>query len=333
MKLEDCEFNVESVHMRPRVLAEAEPEWKKSRADGEIPEALFDFYRAADYFSYGKAPPFLADTSNLLFGYLGLVVGSLRECLAESAMSVKSVARHQQDIYTPLKKVRGETWDPEASGKQQKAFKELVLALSTSLDLSAEVVALLFAGSGPNLSVGRASFTAVRQWLEEPLPEDSSTIVSPTEYLLRKLHISLSPLVPRDGSDKDWVKLLWLYRNKLAHLGYMFQHFWLQDRSGQFYGFLPRKWPFVVEEHFKTGTPISTEAVASTKEFIENTCIHVDIVQFSGDLRQRVSHLLQSAFVVLCEAYAQFRDFPLNQSALKSLERNSEQYEFRSFGS
>ena len=155
-------------------------------------------------------------------------------------------------------------------------------------------------------------------------------IVSPRRPLVEKLHTVLASEIIREGPDRDWLELLYLYRNKLAHLGDpSFFTFEFCDKHGDFFSFLPNHWPFIFQQHLKPGGSPEAQNIGTIKEFAEKSLIHQDLVEYSGRVVERTKRILQSAFTVLCEAYETLRDLEPQTEALGSLRAKSESYQFR----
>lgn len=59
--------------------------------------------------------------------------------------------------------------------------------------------------------------------------------------------------------------------------------------------------------------------------------IHIDIVEYSERLVDKVKRVLDVGFSVLAEAYSAFRDFDPNTAALDELKQHSEAHAFLRF--
>src|SRR6267378_3949923 len=256
MRLQDCVLDIDTAMMAPIQRKEPEPDWVAARDAGVIPAELFNIYVRAGYLSFGAASEFLADDRNILFSYFGLSLRSAKEALEEAADELGLLIKAQALIYDPGKKMRGEKWDPDANKQMRKHFKRLLLNLQASLDATADVVAMFFTGMIAGLRLGRAQFSQIEAWLDRPLPS-IGLVVSPQEHLLGTLYGDLQPLVYSAAPEQDWLRLVRMFRNKSAHLGdpAALRIVGLHDDKGYFYHFLPRKWPFIWEEHFKPAEP------------------------------------------------------------------------------
>ena len=104
------------------VRAEPAPEWVAARDRGLLPEAVFAMYSRSSFFSFGAAPPFLADERRFLFSYFAMVLTSLRDALVDADGELRAFQEDQAQVYDPGKRIRGETWDPDGSRSCQEAF-------------------------------------------------------------------------------------------------------------------------------------------------------------------------------------------------------------------
>src|SRR5437899_10425790 len=84
MKLENCELDIDAAAAAPMVRAEPGREWVAARDRGLLPEAVFAMYSRSSFFSFGAAPPFLADERRFLFSYFAMVLTSLRDALVDA---------------------------------------------------------------------------------------------------------------------------------------------------------------------------------------------------------------------------------------------------------
>jgi hypothetical protein len=324
MKLRNCERDLDVVMMADNPLRERAPEpWQQAWRSGSIPDSLFRFYANASYFSPDKAPPFLADPGRVLFSYLATVVECIRENLGEALDLCKEVKALEDSIYSPTKKARGERWDPNANQRQRRALRDLLLNLSSTLDLLSEIYALFFPGSINGLKLGKAQFSTLKMWLSEPLEADSSLIVTPQAHHRRLLHEALAPLIPENGSRQDWLSLFTLYRNKLAHFGALsFMDYRLHDKEGDFFSFLPRNWPFIWQQYLSWTSEEQRQNRPPLWDTIEQTCIHIDLIEFIDGARERVTEIIEKGFGIFVDTYEGFKGLELNAAALEDLRRS-----------
>jgi len=320
MKLKDCDLDSVAVQTNPLIINRPESIWVSAHEGGLIPDALYRFYCAANYFSYGQAPRFLSDTSGILFPYLGNLSRGIRDSFEEVYELFSTIEKYHAKSFSPAKKVKKETWDPMASHQVRRSFRNLVVVLTGILDQFAEVTAIFFYGELAQLKVGRASFTDLMNFAKIPFPP-VATIASPRQALLEKLHVSLTSELVRTGPDKEWADLLFLYRNKLAHLG-NFSFWWFgfpHKTEAEFYTFLPNRWPLIVEEHISrhsSSAPIKPNAI---REFAEESIIQQDLIEYLEKLILAVRKIINGGFSVLTDSYQTFRDCEPFQDSADSL--------------
>lgn len=328
MKLDGCNLDIKGVVMRPLIRSEAEKEWVEADKAGIIPPALYRFYSTAAYFSFRSSPNFLSDPGRMLFPYIGALTRGVFESLCEANELIQEIETAHKNTYTPIKKAKGRSWDPKAGDKALRSFKHLVVTLTGSLDQFSEVVAIFFYGDISDLTPGRASFEGIRKFLASSLPSEK-TILSPRVPLLEKLHARLRLETVGAGPEKEWLELLLLYRNKLAHLGNaMFIKMAFANKDGDFFTFLPNRWPLIFEKEL---TMPGEPSEGTVREFAEGNLVHQDIVEYSQGLLIRLKQFLNSGFEVMCEAYRIFKDFDVNPDVVKCIMRHSKLYEFRYF--
>jgi hypothetical protein len=329
MLMKDCVTDISHVSMHPFERIGPEEEWVAARQSGSLPASAFELYRLNGFLSFGSAPRFLKDDDNILFSYFGLVLRSLMEACQDAGEQRKAFTESHKQAYDIGKKLKGETWDTTADARSRREFRDLLIALQTSLDSFADLLAIFWPGAIKNLFVGRAQFSAIEEWLLQPWPAPTGVLVSPSDYYLYKMHEALMPIVNAGPPETDWLPLMRLLRNKAAHLGQpQFRYMGLHDTALRFYTFIPREWPYIWEKHIKpAGTPVGKPV----PELIEEGFIHQDIISFAEGLTAKVSKLIDAGVSVLNEALEQFKDFPFNQVALSQLERNSKKYAFEYF--
>jgi hypothetical protein len=331
MRLQDCCLEIDVVVSAPVQRMDPEEDWVQARDLGVIPAGLFDLYTRARYLSFGSAPPFLSDADNALFSYFGMVLRSVKESLVEADEHLGLFAEAQSQAYDPGKKALGKFWDAAADKKARREFRYLLVALQASLDALADLVALFMPALIPNLRVGRAQFSQIEVWLDRPLPA-FGVVVSPQQYFLSQLHVVLRPLVYPGPPERDWLRLMRMFRNKAAHLGdHVFRYMGFHDTHGRFYTFAPRQWPFIWERYMKRPDPSRSVDPNFLPNLFRKTLVHQDVVSYARGLRGKVTDVVAAGISVLNDAYVQFRDFPVNMGALVELQGSSELHEFEYF--
>jgi hypothetical protein len=328
--LDGCDLDIAGVVTAPLQRKEPEEDWLNANTAGSIPPALYGLYERASFLSFGTAPQFLSDQDNLLFSYFGLSLRSVMESLVDARDQSHSFAAAHELVYDPVKQIRGESWDKDANKRERRHFRDLLIALQTSLDALADVVAIFFPGGIKELEVGRAQFARVERWLQRPFV-DTKLIVTPSEFFLKRLYDALKPLVQASAPETDWLPLMRMLRNKGAHLGTpLFRQVGLpQLGSDQQIAFIPRQWPYLWEQLIKPAghAPPSTPL----PQLLRDTLIHQDVVTYAQGLLAKVNAVVAAGTLVLNDAYASFRDLPENQMAMLQLKSNFEQYRFEHF--
>lgn len=215
----------------------------------------------------------------------------------------------------------------KADRRARRNLKHLVIAHAAMLDCCAELVALFFPGSIKGLRAGRADFVSVEKWLGVPL-SPSGLVVEPCEHFLTELHQKLNPLILPISTDRQWLPMLRVLRNKLAHTGHPLLFSGFQCADGDFYTFLPRRWPFIQEEFLSQGP---TEEAPTLGQLYLDSLIQEDLLSFCQGLRERVHLVVETICQVLSDAFQQFRHLQTNQTALNELRANTKHYNFESF--
>ncbi len=329
MKLDKCNLDITGINVaRHLIKTEPEQEWVDAHKAGTIPSALYRFYADADFFSLRHSPKFLSDRETMLFPYVGTLARGIFESLRETEDFIQDLCIAHKNAYTPLKNAKGTKCDARASEKALRSFKHLVVTSIGVLDQFAEIVSIFFYEEIPNLQPGRASFEDLRKFSNARL-SSTKGIVSPRRPLIEKLHSFLNKEIERSGVEKEWLELLLLYRNKLAHLGNaMFWRMGFATEEGEFFDFLPNRWPLIFEAEVTTENERSEGTV---REFAEESLVHQDIIEYSHGLLVKIKQVLDGGFEILCEAYGTFKNFDVDAGILKSIKKHSRSYEFRYF--
>lgn len=332
MRLDQCDLDgVDVIVSAPFQRTAPEDDWQEAVQDGAIPSELYDLYTRANFLSFGTAPRFLSDSENLLFSYFGLLIRSIEESLVDAHEQAASFAAAHELVYDPIKAAYGERWERGADKRERRYFRDLLISLQTGLDALADLIAILFPGCIRGLEVGRAQFSKVERWLIKPFPAKSGLVVSPSEFYLKELYDAIKPIIHAPHPEADWLPMMRLLRNKVAHLGQpLFRQFGLPRLGdGKIFVFIPRRWPYLWEKHIQpagqkpSNTPLP--------QLIREGLIHQDIVTYSRGLLSKVQALIGATLAVINPAYEQLKGFPENQAALLQLKSNSELYKFESF--
>src|SRR5450755_1450136 len=148
MHLDDCDLDgIDAISTAPFERTEPEDEWVSANNIGTIPPGLYDLYQRASFLSFGSAPRFLSDEHNLLFSYFGLILRSIQESLVDAHEQADLFAAAEGLSYDLIKRLRGERWEKGADRRARRHFRDLLIALQTTLDALADVIAIFFPGS------------------------------------------------------------------------------------------------------------------------------------------------------------------------------------------
>lgn len=307
MELSEC-LDVGGVVSAPPFRNEPEEEWVSARDAGTIPTELFDLYRATSYLSASALCGFDTEYQRLVSTYFGRVMRSLLDCLDEAAKAVAHMREETAQLYTPIKKVRGERWDRSADRRYRATFRLFLIDLVGALDALTELIALVLPSGVPGLKLAKGSFGSLRTWLRKPCPQ-ANGLVTPVQHHVERLHAALSPHIAADNSKDDWFELLRIYRNKVTHLGHQsWLQLGLQATDEEIYYFLPRTWPFIPERHLRVGENSNDPSDTRLRDHLIESLVHVDVLTYSTQVVAKVQHVVASAVKVLLEAYVQTKE-------------------------
>ncbi len=329
MKLNECEYDAAAVVTGAYIRTAPQPFWVEARDKEIIPKSLFLLYYSADYCSIEKSPPYLADEERLLFTYFGIILNALLNSIIESNELYDSICAIDKNLYNPLKKRKGETWDDDAPNKQWRYLKSFILELYSSLDLLAELISLLFPNIVPRNSLGKSMYSNVYAWLKNNRNNLNDTLVNPIMGQAKTLYDALVKEHVENDPEEHWYELLRLFRNKLAHLGSpTLRKLVLHDKDGNFYRFLPKIWPFIWEKDIKLPGESDGSEEKVGLDFFEKIFIHEDILSFCKNSRIKIFDYLELALSILNDSYGILKVMPLNSVALEQLKANTQAYKF-----
>jgi hypothetical protein len=309
--LDDCDLDgIDSFVGAPFQRKKPEEDWLEAYESKLIPASLFDLYRRANYLSFGSAPPFFLDSDNVLFSYFGLSLRSVMESLVDGHEHVAGFIADNRLVYDPVKKLLGEPWDKDANRRARTHFRDLLMALQTSLDAIADLIAIFFPGAIKGLEAGRAQFSKIEVWLTKPLTV-TKLIVTPTEFFVNKVHDVLNPLINTSGPEKDWLPLMRMLRNKAAHLGTpLFRQIGLPRKiDHRQVAFIPRQWPYLWEQQMK---PTGHKPATPLKQLLIETLIHQDIESYCEGLVDKIKTVIAAITEILNQAYDALQESPFN---------------------
>jgi hypothetical protein len=331
MRIEEFDFDhFGGMVVQPPTRGEPAADWVEGRDAGILPSALFSLYNRSTYLSYGADPPFLADREHILFSYFGLVMQAIKDSLLEANTDLTTFQSKQDKGYDVEKRVNNEPWDPEADAVARRSFQLLLTSLLASLDSTAELVALFLPNQIKNLSVGRAQFSNIETWLEGP-PPVMSLVCTPQQKKLEELYNKIKPSVCTSGEETEWLRFARNLRNKSTHIPSSVRQFVFKHSNGERYTFLPREWPLIWEKHFHVTGSEPPAGFIPMPELLYRILLHEDKVSYANELRARITSLVEAVLSVVDQMYRDFSRFPLNESALEQLLKNSQLANFQAF--
>jgi hypothetical protein len=331
MHIDNCGKSINALLTSPIGRNRPSERWLMAKNKELIPEALFRLYSDACYFSFDQAPGYLNDAERILFTTFSNLVHGILESFIEVNEFQNEIIILDKVSYNPIKAAQGKKHDPEADEKIFKKYRYLVINLMTIFDLFSDIVALLLPKTIKDLSFGKGSFSKIYYFLENEY-ESTELIVSPKSHYSEELHKRLKPIINENGKDLDWYKLLLLHRNKLAHYGTsMMKRLHLHDDKGNFFSFMPKKWPLWLESRIQFGelkkTPSGTGIIDGFKE----EYIHIDLLEFIEKIHKKVHEAINEGCGILADAYNALKDLPLNQDALDDINKNTKNCRFTEF--
>ena len=102
----------------------------------------------------------------------------------------------------------------------------------------------------------------------------------------------------------------------------------LNGPDGTFYTFLPKRWPFMLEQHLAPANEEQKSGAPSGEEVLRHGIVHVDLNEYVYCTLRRVLAVLDAGFSVLCDAYSILRSLPTNRTAIEALDRARRRYAF-----
>jgi len=335
MKLQDCHMQLRTVLTAPLERDEPEPEWSNAHESEIIPEQLWNLYRSTRYLSGSALAGMETPQARMITVYVARLMRSVRECLVDASELREQMRQLSPLQYDPRKPYPHE-FDREASRRHRSAFRSLLVNLLGSLDVFADLVAIILPRRVPRLAAGRATFTDMERWLAKP-NQVTAAVVTPHEHHASELHNRLSPLIfVVSGPERDWLPLLRMYRNKVAHLGHeSYTQFGLEHISDDGLSFfIPRSWPFVAEQYASSEvSPTPSGRLVDFSDVLTRWLMHQDLEEYSEGAIRKVREVLGVGFQVLHEAYVQLKSISPSQQVLEDLESSKQSFEFEYFHS
>jgi hypothetical protein len=332
VKLQDCHLRLRTVVTPPFERNEPENDWRDAKNRGNIPEQLWNFYRATRYPSASALAGYDTPDSRVVTVYFTRLIRSVKECLIDAAELREDMRQFYPRQYNPLRSFPNE-FDQDAARRHRSAFRSLLVNLVGALDVLADTFVVLFPRAIPKVRAGGAAFTDVEKWLQKP-HDVPSGIVSPAEHFIAVLHEKLKPIVVvRSGPETDWLPLMRMHRNKSAHLGHQsYTQFGVENKAGGISFFIPRSWPFVAEQFAETGKPaVPNDTEIDFSDVLNQWLMHQDIEEYSEGAYRKIWKTIDVSFAVLNDGYIQLKHVPVASETLEDLDRNRQSYNFEYF--
>jgi hypothetical protein len=323
MLLKDCVLDgIDAVQTSILQWNQPEPRWVSAHETAAIPQELFGLYEQLGYLSFGSAPPVLTDDKNVVFSYLSMALNCILDNLVDAQAQGIELVKNESMLYDIGKKIRKESWDPNADARFRRNLRDILIALDGSLDTLADVIGLMLVGRWkiPGLKLGRGDFVSIEKWLSQPFPS-APIVVTPNDSHVLSLYDQLRPLVICDPPEQDWLGLTHLLRNKVLHFGQgMLRQVGLHDTKPEFYLFIPRQWPFIYEQYLRPANPDVPHDPKLIRELFTDSLIHQDVLSFAGGLHSRVVRIVSIVASWTARMCADFRAFPASKESLEALE-------------
>ena len=326
MKLKDCNLNVDVVVTAPPSRIKPHDSWLSAYKNNFIPKTLYDFYVAADYFSFDKCPKFLQDNKKILFPHLEASIDLVKLSFEEYHELIDLLKKYDSLYPNPIKKIRGEKFELSAMQNFNRYFQFLIINMYSILDSTAEAIAILLSWG----ELGRGMFsglvTNVKNSLGENRAASKTTIVDIDE----KYTEDIKNVIRREIVEKknnEWYELFKLYRNKLSHFR-RYSGALLHDEKGNFYHFLPKQWPYYFKQDIMRGKKDDSVNIVFS-DFL----MGCDIFEYSEGLYKKIFYITEEIFGLLTETFKIKKDSGCNINPLvkKEVESLISKYKFENF--
>ena len=295
-KFKDC-LTADVVVSAPMARSSPDNSWVAVHDKKIIPASLYKFYVVADYFSFVKCPTFLVDDQKIIFSHLSASVDLIKSSFEDYHDLLDLMKKYDADTYNPIKKIKKESFDPDAPKFFSRCLQLLFINMYSVLDATAEgMSAVLLWGK-----FGRASFAEIVKKVQDELIKTSidpgkKAIVSPEEKYQEDIIKTIKKEILDDGNN-EWFDLFKLYRDKMAHFRY-YSGFLLHDNEGKFYHFLTRQWPYYCQQGITFGKTKDID-----NKYFEDLLMECDIFEYCEGLHKKIYDLTEMIFQSLSEAY------------------------------
>ena len=330
MKLKDC-LEADVTVSAPLLRKEPGESWKLAYKKGFIPESLYKFYVAVDYFSLDKCPNFLNDTQNILFPHLEAATEIVKSSFEDYYELIDLMKKYDKDSYTPVKEIKRETFNKHAIKLFNRCFQILMINMYSILDSTAESIAIILSWG----KLGRGKFSALVKDTRDSLSRNNNIssvkIISLEDKYIKDIQNVLKKDIIAEHNN-EWYKLFKLYRNKQAHFR-RYSGFLLHDKECNFYHFLPREWPYYFQQDISYAKNVKSKANNNLQKSLSELLIEQDIFEYCDGLCKKIYNLTNHIFIILTEAYKIKKDTrcDINSDIQKQILSLRRRYKFRSF--
>lgn len=297
MKLKDC-LEADVVLSAPFARKAPDDSWLSAYKNKSIPESLYKFYAAADYFSFDKCPLFLHDEQKILFPHLEAAIELIKSSFEEYHELIDLMKKYDKVSYTPIKKIKGETFDKTAARKFNRYFQILIINMYSILDSIAETIAIVLSWG----DLGRSQFSSFVKSIGDNLKKKNNSsikIVTLENNYVENIKDIIREEILRTNNE-EWYELFKLYRNKQSHFR-RYSGFLAHDKQGQFYHFLPRQWPYYFQQDISYTKDTKTKD--DLKGAISELIMEQDIFEYCDGLYKKIYNLTNRVFNVLVETF------------------------------
>ena len=298
MKLEDCITDISHSMMAPLLRREPEEVWDKAFDKKQIPESLYRFYIATDYFSLDKCPLFLADDRKMLFAHLERSANLIRLSFEEYHELIDLMKDNYSHFYFPGREKEYGVDHKYQERQFDRNLQIFIINMYSILDSVAETIAVL-TGWG---KVGRAGFSQLVVEVRDNESSSENIVAGIEESSIDRIKYIIRDIVIVDkGNEKQWYEIFKLYRNKSSHFRTL-STFCFHDKKGEFYRFLPRQWPYYFQQDIKETKRYPGEEKEPSDSF-EKLLMKQDIFEYCEGLHNKLYRIADEIFQVLLELY------------------------------
>ncbi len=300
MKLKDCLEAVAAVSA-PLLRKGPSESWELAYKKEFIPESLYKFYITADYFSLDKCPKFLNDNQNILFPHLEAAIEIVKSSFEDYYELIDLMKKYDKDSYTPVKEIKGEAFDKNATKMFYRYFQILMINMYSIFDSTAEAIAIILSWG----KLGRGQFTTLIKNVVDDLDKNNNDSNVKIMSLEDKYIKDIKSVIKEDiiaERNNEWYELFKLYRDKQAHFR-RFSGFLLHDKKCNFYHFLPREWPYYFQQDITYAKNVKSNANNNLKELFSELLMEQDIFEYCDGLYKNIYNLTNRIFIILTEAF------------------------------